>query len=622
MVRVQKIVLMVCLLAFFLPIKQLLAAEDAVNDVRILIDVSGSMKKNDPKNLRSPALKMLVGLLPKGTNAGVWTFAKYVNQLVPHQKINDQWREKAAEKSNKIHSSGLFTDIEQVLDKATANQQQADPTKQRSVILLSDGLVDISPKAAPNTQSRMNILNKLVPRLKQANVAVHTIALAESSDHVLLRDISLATDGWYEQVNDAEQLQRVFLHLFEKVANPDSVPLKQNRFQIDESVSEMTVLVFRKDNSKATELIAPDKTIINLQATSENIRWRHNEDNFDLVTITRPEAGSWSIDANIDPDNRVMVVTDLKLKTSDLPNNILIGETLDFDVSLTEKNEVVTRLDFLSLVDMGLTHENELTDAVEENINPLKKEGIYRTVVGRTFQAGRNDIVTTANSGTFERQRRQSINVVEMPFTIDVTQLMEEPVRTHRLILKPDTSLINNDTMSVSAMLTADDGNEWPYEVIKTTDDNWQLTIAELQPLKLYTVNMQFKGETVAGRPVFMQTDPIVLFDDMPPLKPDVIDENNNELIDLGPIEEVSPVIDELDMEADGLLPEVESDVVKLADDFKIGAEQDGVDSETQKTLNTSTLLYGNIILVLLVALGLFVWRKQAANSTNPGEQL
>jgi len=620
MVHAQKIVLLICVLAFFLPVRQLMAAEDAVNDVRILIDVSGSMKKNDPQNLRSPALEMLVGLLPKGSNAGVWTFAKYVNQLAPHQVINNQWRDKAAAKSNKIHSKGLFTDIEQVLDKATANQKQADPKTRRSVILLSDGLVDISPNAEPNIQSRQNILNKLVPRLKEANVAVHTIALADSSDHVLLRDISLATDGWYEQVNDAEQLQRVFLHLFEKVANTESIPLKQNSFQVDASVSEMTVLVFRKDNDKETELVAPDKTRITLKTNSENIRWRHNEVNFDLVTIEEPEPGSWYVDANVDPDNRVMVVTDLKLKTSDLPNNILIGETLEFDVSLTEKDDVITRLDFLSLVDMGLKHENEYTDAMEENLNPLKKEGIYRTVVGNTFQPGRNDIVTTANSGTFERQRRQSINVVEVPFTIDVSQLIDEPVRTHRLILKPDTSLINNETMSVSAMLTADDGNEWPYEVIKMLDNTWQLTIAELQPLESYTVNMQFKGETVKGRPVFLQAEPIVLFDETP--KPDVVDEATGELDVLADIEEVIPVADELDIEADVLLPEVESDVVKLADDFGTTNEQDGLDGESEKELNTSTLLYGNIILALLVAFGLFMWRKQAANNRNPGEQL
>ncbi|RLW61431.1 MAG: hypothetical protein B6D70_09230, partial [gamma proteobacterium symbiont of Stewartia floridana] len=39
-------------------------------DARILIDVSGSMKKNDPKNLRRPALRLLVGLLSSETRAG------------------------------------------------------------------------------------------------------------------------------------------------------------------------------------------------------------------------------------------------------------------------------------------------------------------------------------------------------------------------------------------------------------------------------------------------------------------------------------------------------------------------------------------------------------------------
>jgi len=38
MMRDKKIVLLICFLVSFLPIRQLLAAEDAVNDVRILID--------------------------------------------------------------------------------------------------------------------------------------------------------------------------------------------------------------------------------------------------------------------------------------------------------------------------------------------------------------------------------------------------------------------------------------------------------------------------------------------------------------------------------------------------------------------------------------------------------
>jgi uncharacterized protein (TIGR03503 family) len=234
---------------------------------------------------------------------------------------------------------------------------------------------------------------------------VHTIALSSGSDQALLREIALETDGWYEQVDDAEQLQRVFLHLFEKAAKRDTVPLKENTFKIDD-----TVLVFRQADSKPTELIQPDQNKLNSIIENDTVRWHTSESGYDLITIVEPQVGDWVIDAVLDPDNRVMVLTDLKLKTTDLPNNILIGETFDFDVGLTNKSEIITRDSFLSLVNAKLTHENEMTDMVEEDLNSSLRKGNYRTQVGETFQPGRNDVVTTIASATFERQRRQSIN--------------------------------------------------------------------------------------------------------------------------------------------------------------------------------------------------------------------
>ncbi|MEQ8661285.1 MAG: hypothetical protein RLW62_10740, partial [Gammaproteobacteria bacterium] len=54
----------------------------AAADVRILVDVSGSMKQNDPRNLRVPALRLVSELLPAGTTAGVWLFAEQASVLV------------------------------------------------------------------------------------------------------------------------------------------------------------------------------------------------------------------------------------------------------------------------------------------------------------------------------------------------------------------------------------------------------------------------------------------------------------------------------------------------------------------------------------------------------------
>ena len=40
-------------------------------DLRLLIDISGSMKDSDPDSLRAPALELMVRLLPEGAKAGV-----------------------------------------------------------------------------------------------------------------------------------------------------------------------------------------------------------------------------------------------------------------------------------------------------------------------------------------------------------------------------------------------------------------------------------------------------------------------------------------------------------------------------------------------------------------------
>ena len=101
-------------------------AGEPVPDVRILIDISGSMKHNDPHNLRAPALRLLTGLLPKGTRAGVWTYGQYVNMLVPLGDVDDAWKKQADQAAATINSFGLFTNIEDALQRATSDWREAD----------------------------------------------------------------------------------------------------------------------------------------------------------------------------------------------------------------------------------------------------------------------------------------------------------------------------------------------------------------------------------------------------------------------------------------------------------------------------------------------------------------
>ena len=62
----------ICFLILLLFACNLQAADKS--DTRVLIDISGSMKQNDPQNLRGAALRLMVALMPKGNRVGVWTF--------------------------------------------------------------------------------------------------------------------------------------------------------------------------------------------------------------------------------------------------------------------------------------------------------------------------------------------------------------------------------------------------------------------------------------------------------------------------------------------------------------------------------------------------------------------
>ncbi|WP_273152510.1 VWA domain-containing protein [Methylophaga thiooxydans] len=594
MLKFIKLILPVVLLCL-LPQRQMWAADESVSDVRVVVDISGSMKKNDPNNLRAPAVRMLVGLMPEEARTGVWTFAKMVNMLVPWKPVNDDWRQTAIEKSSQIHSLGLFTDIEQALKKATANQKQANPKFRRSMILLSDGFIDLQAGNTATQKSRQRILDELVPKLKKTQIAVHTIALSENADHELLKALSMATDGWYQRADNAEDLQRIFLHLFEKATQRDTVPLADNQFSIDDSVTEMTVLAFRQKDTAATTLTLPDGSRLTQSDRSDAIRWQHDS-SYDLITIDNPATGQWQINAELDPDNRVMVVTDMQLETTDLPNNVLLGEKFDFEATLTEKGNVITRDGFLKLVDGTLAQDKQ---GEVKSLTLLRQpdKSKYRATLGNTFSDGRHDVIVTMKSATFERQRRQTINVIAAPINVEVEQL-DQQTRSHRIQVQADDRLIKPDSLTITALLREEDGSEWPYDLLKTGDNNWRLTLTELEAQKPYQLSLQLRGETPEGRKVFLQPEPLTLMDSLANAtsESEVVSEDASDKPEVSMTETA---------QAEKLIePETEQNII----------EQNQAMSDNMK------LLIGNAIILLLLLAGVVWWRKQTASTVVAGD--
>ncbi len=403
------------------------ARTEPVPDIRILIDVSGSMKQNDPKRLRGPALRLLVGLLPRNARSGVWTFGQWVNMQVKLGQVTERWKALAQRESYKIHSRGLRTNIEEAIKRATFDWKRPDPRYRRSLILLTDGMVDISSDQRLNQASRQRILTRLLPRLRHAKVSIHTIALSPNADHKLLKALSRSTGGWYEYARSAGMLHRIFLRMFEKSTNTQSVPLKGNRFVIDKSVTDMTLLVFTEKDSRPVVVHTPDGKRWRMKHRPARVKW-FQEKGYTLITVPRPPPGKWFIEAPVSRDNRVMVVTNLRLHVSKLPNFMLRGEKLVLRSHLLKKGKPIRDKRFLGLarflLDVQMDEDSRQSFPIHDDGKaPDAKagDGIY-TIAQPLNETGRYQLTIIARGPTFQRQKIHHVQVYGSPVVTNVSQ--------------------------------------------------------------------------------------------------------------------------------------------------------------------------------------------------------
>nr|WP_246221737.1 vWA domain-containing protein [Marichromatium bheemlicum] len=392
----------------------------APGDVRLLIDVSGSMRQNDPNNLRVPALRLVNALLPAGARAGVWTFAERTETLAAPGEVDDDWRRRTTANLGRVHSRGLFTDIETALETAIADWDGPARAGERHVILLTDGLVDVAKDDNRDAASRRRILSEQLERLRELGVKVHAVALSDNVDTELLEALTERTGGWLESADDAEQLQRVFLHMLEQSAAPTTVPIEGNRFEIDSQVGEFTLLVFRAPGGE-TRLVSPDGQTLSATAHGPMVQWR-GEPGYDLVTIEQPAPGRWILDGGLDPDNRVAVVTDLGIDAAPVPAALHSGDTLSLETWITDHGAPVTRTDFLKLLSAKavLTLADDPTQRIDQPLvlDPVRNR-FTATIKANALSAGVYELSLLIDGETFKRQLQRRIRVTPTPLTID-----------------------------------------------------------------------------------------------------------------------------------------------------------------------------------------------------------
>ena len=463
-------------------------------DFRIVIDVSGSMKKTDPQNLRVPALKLVNGLIPSGSRAGVWTFGKYVDMAVKWGMVDDSWRQRADLGAGKIHSNALLTNIEGALTRARVGWDRADGKTRRILLLLTDGKVDVSSDPLKNEKSRNKVLGESLAALKQAGAEVHAIALSDGADEVLLKQLALETGGSFAVAKTAAELQKVFYRMFERASKPDTIALNGKEFPVDASIREMTLLIFRKADSEPTILIPPDSPAISAQKPRTS-RWRSDQ-GYDLITVKNPEAGTWRIDAEMDPDNRLMVITDWKLEVEGLPAYSSPRDAHRLVAELFNRERKISKNSFLRFVDFELTHID--VDGSEKKY-PLahtverKDKGQYLYQFEQELAEGTHSFVVSADSRTFNRSKRFDMQV---QWPVEVKIEPQQQAGLYQLKLRAREEYLKPDGMVANVDLEAPDGSRNSLELEDSA--GWLQTRVETSQAGLYRAHIRVSAQNHA----------------------------------------------------------------------------------------------------------------------------
>ena len=266
-------------------------------DVALIIDSSGSMRGNDPNNIRKAGAKLLVDKLDNGDAVTVVDFDDSVRVWMPLKVIYNESDKEAIKKAiDKVDSNG-GTIIEGGLNEGYKQLNSSTTNNRKVAILLTDG--------ENNEPFDYSVLDNY----KKDNIPVYTIALTGSADEELLKKIASETGGVYKKANVAEDLLKIYNYIKKSVkgdttlweANGTLNPNENITYYINipPTMKYFEVTMFGSQDLNIY-LFYPNGTMVELNASSptgtndNNIEFV-NTTQYKLYKVNNPVSGKWMI---------------------------------------------------------------------------------------------------------------------------------------------------------------------------------------------------------------------------------------------------------------------------------------------------------------------------------------
>ena len=414
---------------------------------------------------------------------------------------------------------------------------------------------------------------------------------------------------------NAQQLKGEIEYYEDNITN--QIPYFDNRFRIDEELEEVTFLFYRRSGTQPVILVRPDGSKLKINSVQKDkVQW-FDDRTFDMIKIKSPMVGPWQVIGQVEPNSKIMIVSEIKLEVTPLPDIILQGETLKMEGRLFNGEMAIDNPSFNDVLVLDVDFFSTNNSAYDNfGAEPVKLTSFRDD--GRDLDEHANDSLFTGEfeldfaPGEWEpiyivkmpmatRELRQTPVVVEKnPISISVETTQDEN-GVHLVTFAIDDSFVKADSILIQGKVTFPDRQVEPFSVMEGKGISRIHNIGFTEP-GVHRIKIGVFGETLHGRE-FRATLPEFSFNvdrEGGLLVPTL----NSDGTELSVEQQNAQAIADAKMAAEQLEQELAQ--AKMAQEAEIAAKQQE---------NILYIVGGNTIVILIAGILFLVMRRKKAKS-------
>ncbi len=315
-----------------------------------------------------------------------------------------------------------------------------------------------------------------------------------------------------------------------EVFAPSDIPLLDNRFRIDYGVKEITFIVTRKPGTPSVILVRPDGSKLYVgKVTPPDVGWLALKDQ-DLITIRDPMPGPWQAIGEVDPDNRVRLLSNIRLETDQLPTQLYQGEMVKLKSWLLI-DDAPPKAGYY-LTDLGMTVRlQRFNDAKQEGepivdevlghyrddgkgLDEVPGDGIMTAEAVLDVAAGKYRAMYSTGNQVFSRARYQDVLIYPLPVSYTLAPPSQE--FGAKLSFLIDADELDPASVVIEGKATNTVGASMAFNAV-ATEPRVEVDLSAIKEVGQYEVNATLFGTTRLGREIQV-TLPVKSFNIFPVL--------------------------------------------------------------------------------------------------------